>query len=182
MLKHAQNIACSSWHGDTVQETLSSHRDGNFKAGNPLQRILFSQVLSKPSNNHLGVALQRNRLNSVLVIKNQIQLANPQYLCLYFKESSFQYAVSSFGLEKVGISSLSMINTTCRTQTQNNQKIKHFTVMVPCANNSLSSASDTLWLELYHNALCPPSVAVKHSLKRDAGTKVAPRAVFFALI
>lgn len=54
----------------------------------------------------------------ILTIKNQIQLANPQYLCLYFKESSFQYAVSSFGLEKVGISSLSMINTTCRTQTQ----------------------------------------------------------------
>lgn len=125
MLKHAQNIACSSWHGDTVQETLSSHRDGNFKAGNPLQRILFSQVLSKPSNNHLGVALQRNRLNSVLVIKNQIQLANPQYLCLYFKESSFQYAVSSFGLEKVGISSLSMINTTCRTQTQDYTQDKH---------------------------------------------------------
>lgn len=76
----------------------------------------------------------------------------------------------------------SIMNACSRTQTQNNQKIKHFTVMVPCANNSLSSASDALWLELYHNALCPPSVAVKHSLKRDAGTKVAPRALFFALI
>lgn len=64
-------------------------------------------------------------INSVLVIKNQIQLANPQYLCLYFKESSFQYAVSSFGLEKVGISSLSMINTTCRTQTQDYTQNKH---------------------------------------------------------
>lgn len=124
MLKHAQNIACSSWHGDTGQETLSSHTDGNFRAGNPFQRILFSQVFSKVSNDHLGVALQRNTLYSALIIKNQIQLANPQYLCLYFKESSFQYAVSSFGLEKVGISSLSMINTTCRTPAQEHTEDK----------------------------------------------------------
>lgn len=88
--------------------------------------ILKLEILSREFSSH-RFSLQYlitilvwpcTRLNGVLIIKKKIQLANPQYLCLYFKESSFQYAVSSFGLEKVGISSLSMINTTCRTPTQ----------------------------------------------------------------
>lgn len=118
LLKHAQNIALSSWHGST-KEHCASTRPVTWKLDLKLEikRDFLIFFFKQTPNTHFGKILQRNRLSHILIIKNYLQIYNSTFVCTSRKALS-NTRFPPLDLKKLGFLHCPWSVGPCRAQTQ----------------------------------------------------------------